>query len=238
MTRQQAALYFLLAAVACSAAILSFDALRQLALVCGFDQTLAPLLPATIDAGAAAGSIAWLASWTPAGARRYGRALALVLLASSVGGNALGHGLQAYGLAPHWLVVVGVSAIAPAVLGALVHLLVIIGRPAGESRTPGVDRTEPHDFSLASTRPLESTTPPISNRQPEEPPALEIPASDEVEDTTASDARQPGETDDQWQARLLADGAGRPRLMAALEITDWQARQLLTRHRAREKAQA
>lgn len=129
MTRQRLALYVLLSAVGAAAAVLSFSALRDLALLCGFSDRLAWLLPVTIDAGAAASSLVWLGPWAAAGARAYGRTLAVGLLVGSVGGNALGHGLEAYGARPHWLVVVGVSAIAPAVLGALVHLVVLVGRP-------------------------------------------------------------------------------------------------------------
>ena len=53
----------------------------------------------------------------------------MTLLGLSVAANALGHGLDAYRLAPAWWVVVIVSAIAPAVLGAVVHLAVLVGRP-------------------------------------------------------------------------------------------------------------
>lgn len=127
MNKQRVILYGLLSIVAAAAAVLSFAALRDLAITCGFSAQLAPLLPVTIDAGAAAGSLAWLGNAAPA-AHAYGRALALVLLTASVGGNALGHGLAAYETRPNWLVVVGVSAIAPAVLGALVHLVVLVGR--------------------------------------------------------------------------------------------------------------
>jgi hypothetical protein len=58
------------------------------------------------------------------------RGLALGLLGLSVAANALGHGLAAFALAPPWWVVVTVSVIAPAVLGAVVHLAVLVGRPA------------------------------------------------------------------------------------------------------------
>ncbi len=61
-------------------------------------------------------------------ARRFARALALTLLGLSVAANALAHGLDAYRLPPAWWVVVIVSAIAPAVLGAVVHLAVLVGR--------------------------------------------------------------------------------------------------------------
>jgi len=129
MTRQRLALYVLLSAVGAAAAVLSFESLRALATLCGFSPRLSWLLPVVVDAGAAASSLVWLGPWAAAGARAYGRTLAVALLVGSVGGNALGHGLEAYGARPHWLVVVGVSAIAPAVLGALVHLVVLVGRP-------------------------------------------------------------------------------------------------------------
>ena len=47
----------LLLVVAAAAAVLSFAALRDLALLCGFAPTLAWLLPVVVDAGAAAGSL-------------------------------------------------------------------------------------------------------------------------------------------------------------------------------------
>lgn len=146
---QRTILYGLLGVVATAAAVLSFAALRDLAVTCGFAPQLAWLLPVVIDAGAAAGSLAWLGSAAPT-ARTYGRTLALLLLASSVGGNALGHGLAAYAVRPHWGVVVAVSAIAPAVLGALVHLVVLVGRsaatrPADEVSTSEAAVVEPGD---------------------------------------------------------------------------------------------
>ena len=112
-----------------AAAVLSFSALRDLALLCGFAAELAWLLPVVVDAGAAAGSLVWLGGRTYELARRFARALALTLLGLSVAANALAHGLDAYRLAPAWWVVVIVSAIAPAVLGAVVHLAVLVGRP-------------------------------------------------------------------------------------------------------------
>ena len=57
----RAVLYGLLFIVATSAAVLSFSALRDLALLCGFAPELAWLLPVVVDAGAAAGSLVWLA---------------------------------------------------------------------------------------------------------------------------------------------------------------------------------
>jgi hypothetical protein len=121
-------LYALLSVVAGAAAVLSFAALRDLALMCGFAPQLAWLLPVVVDAGAAAGSLVWLGGAVPESARRFARALALALLGLSVAANALGHGLAAFRQEPAWWVVVIVSAVAPAVLGAVVHLAVLVGR--------------------------------------------------------------------------------------------------------------
>ncbi|MBA2324925.1 MAG: DUF2637 domain-containing protein [Pseudonocardiales bacterium] len=108
----------LLGVVATAAAVLSFSALRDLAVLCGFSTSLGWLLPVVIDAGAAAGCLAWLGSASVEHTRRFARAMTWVLLGSSVCGNAVVHGLTAYGLRPAWWLVVAVSAVAPAVLGA------------------------------------------------------------------------------------------------------------------------
>lgn len=143
--------------VATAAAVLSFAALRDLALLCGFSPRLAWLLPLTIDAGAAAGTLVWLARWAPAPARRFARVLALVLLGSSVAANAIGHGLAAYGLRPHWLVIVAVLAVAPGVLGAVVHLATITARPGEAAGEPIVlqEMADVDDEDVRSTHPLD-----------------------------------------------------------------------------------
>lgn len=140
-------LYALLGVVAVAAAVLSFTTLRDLALLCGFTPDTAWLLPLVVDVGAGAGTVVWLARGDAPSARTYGRALALTLLGLSVAGNALGHGLAAAGIArPHWLIVVLVSAVAPAVLGAVVHLAVLAGRATADEPTGAADlevRIEP-----------------------------------------------------------------------------------------------
>ncbi|MGD9525199.1 DUF2637 domain-containing protein [Pseudonocardia sp.] len=149
-------LFGLLLVVAAAAAVLSFAALRDLALVCGFAPGLAWLLPVVVDAGAAAGSLVWLGGWSADSARRFARALALALLVLSVAANALGHGLAAYALAPPWWVVVVVSAVAPAVLGAVVHLAVLVGRPR-----PVVE--DEQDEELLDERDWWATAPPAGD---------------------------------------------------------------------------
>ncbi|GAA1843910.1 hypothetical protein GCM10009836_24110 [Pseudonocardia ailaonensis] len=137
----------MLAVVAAAAAVLSFAALRDLARQCGFDPRLAWLLPVVVDAGAAAGSMVWLGAEASARARRFARVLALGLLVLSVAANALGHVLEAYRLEPAWWVVVGVSGIAPAVLGAVVHLAVLVGRSVPTPEMPEVDQ-DLHDQGM------------------------------------------------------------------------------------------
>lgn len=221
MNRQRVVLYGLLTVVAGAAAVLSFAALRDLATTCGFAPSLAWLLPVVIDAGAAAGSLAWLGSAAPS-ARTYGRTLALLLLASSVGGNALGHGLAAFQARPHWLVVVGVSAVAPAVLGALVHLVVLAARTANEA-APILAATEEVAYQPAPSgrtvadevvarRSVLHSVPTPENGTPTPPHGIPV-VQHEVEVAKAE--------------RLIAEGVGRPRLARELGIKDHQARALL-----------
>ena len=133
-------LFTLLAVVAMAAAVLSFSALRDLGLACGFDPRLAWLVPVVVDAGAAAGSVSWLSQPSPV-ARVFGRRLAVVLLAASVIGNGIAHLLEAYDLEAAWWLVVAVSALAPCVLGAVVHLVVLAVQDSTERPEMDEDAT-------------------------------------------------------------------------------------------------
>jgi hypothetical protein len=198
-------LFGLLLIVAAAAAVLSFSALRDLALLCGFAPELAWLLPVVVDAGAAAGSLVWLGGRAPELARRFARALALGLLGLSVGANALAHGLDAYRLAPAWWVVVAVSAIAPAVLGAVVHLAVLFGRPVALSVD---DEPCAVDVTVAAVEADTLDEHGLSHRWNDAPPAT------------------PDRADE-----LIAAGAGRRRLSRELDITEYEARRLIERAR-------
>jgi hypothetical protein len=226
----------LLAVVATAAAVLSFDALRGLALLCGFSPWLAWLLPVVVDAGAAAGSLVWLGGRAPARARRFARALALVLLGSSVAANALSHGLAAYGMRPAWWAVVLVSGVAPAVLGAVVHLAVLCGR--GECKVEDASLKSGTDDSSLLVIPVSPTVedagPPADTSDSASAGGLHVvpsptPATFDSESTVA-----PGEVGDgagDRVAELIAAGAGRRRLVRELQITEHEARQLLARSR-------
>ncbi len=207
-------LYLLLAVVAGAAAMLSFAALRDLAELCGFAPVLAWLLPVVVDAGAAAGSLVWLRAGTGDRARRFARRLALGLLGLSVAANALGHGLAAYVLAPPWWVVVALSGIAPAVLGAMVHLAVLVGHVERDDDRPDLNDEpipyqlvhDPDDVDVDEVEALDGRG--LSRRWADAPPAL-----------------APAGTSDR-AAELIAAGAGRRRLSRELDITEYEARRL------------
>ena len=220
-------LYGLLLVVAGAAAVLSFAALRDLALVCGFAPWLAWLLPVVVDAGAAAGSLVWLGGWSAESARRFARALALALLGLSVAANALGHGLAAFDLDPEWWVVVIVSAVAPAVLGAVVHLAVLVGRP--HEVVPDAPAPQEHD-ERAEVVPadVELFDEHGLSRLWESAPLVEHGEYRGEQDGGPS-PRQDDERD--RAAELIADGAGRRRLSRELEISEYEARRLLDRTR-------
>jgi hypothetical protein len=134
------AMWALLIVVAASAAVLSFSSLRDLAVLCGYSPRLAPLFPVTVDAGAGAACLAWLGGQSAA--TGVGRTLTWTLLVASVGMNAVVHYLGGYGLRPAWWPIVGVSAVPPATLGAVVHLAVLVGRPAAGVQGAGPDDLE------------------------------------------------------------------------------------------------
>jgi hypothetical protein len=138
-------MWLLLSVVASAAAILSFSSLTSLAVLCGFSDRLGWLLPVVVDAGAAAGCLVWLGSDSTERALTFARSLTWTLLASSVAGNAVVHYLAAYHLAPPWWLVVAVSAVAPAVLGSVVHLGMLVGRTEPSPAAGQLRSIEPDD---------------------------------------------------------------------------------------------
>lgn len=124
MTRKDlVVLWALTVVVALAAATLSFATLRDLAATVGFTPSLAWLLPIIVDLGALFASLVWLAGSHTPRARRLAKRTTWSLLVLSIAGNAVQHALSA--TADQWprvVLVVLVSAVAPAVFGALVHL--------------------------------------------------------------------------------------------------------------------
>ncbi|TDV40124.1 DUF2637 domain-containing protein [Actinophytocola oryzae] len=137
-----------LAAVAVAASVLSFASLRHLAEACGTSGRLAWLLPVAIDAAAVVATRVWLARQAPAPARRQARRIALGAIVLSVVGNAVDHVLAAYRIVPPWWTVVAVAAVAPAVLGAVAHLVALVVAPDEDHEVTGAG--EPGEPPLAS----------------------------------------------------------------------------------------
>lgn len=227
MTRQRLALYLLLLIVAAAAAVLSFTGIRSLALLCGFDPWLAWLLPVTVDAGAGAASIVWLGPWCPPGARKYGRVLALLLLVgASIGGNALSHGLSAFGIQPDWMVVVGVSAIAPAVLGALVHLVVLVGRPDAAQEPdepPMVWVQDEYDTLVKAVAAQQAASEADMGGVPDRRAAINVERDGEVIDDLRAVAGRYGRRFSRDEVKEMY-GMGSPRATRLLNLLGWLPR--------------
>lgn len=190
-----------LGVVAAAAAVLSFSALADLAVMCGVPRLLAPLLPVAIDAGAAVACTVWLANRANEAATRYAAWMTWALLATTVAGNALHSGLVAADLRPVWWVAVVVGAVAPAVLGSVVHLTVLAART-----------------DLSGGRQIAVEAP------------VETPRDDRVGEIATPD-RPAGEPADDRAAELIAAGAGRRRLARELAIPEHAARVLLAERR-------
>lgn len=197
-----------LAVVLIAAAVLSFDALRGLALAVRIPGHFAWLLPIAIDAGAAVSCAVWLSPRTPADASRFARAMTWTLLAATVAGNATQLGLHANGVTPPWWIAVVVGAVPPAIVGGTVHLAVLVGRNA-------------HPVTPAA-----AAEPPTANTAPAD-------AVSELPDTDTATS-ETGDEDDHLAAvrRLIADGAGRGTVARELNVTHAQARGLIEKVRA------
>jgi hypothetical protein len=112
-----------MAVAATSAAVASFTGLRGLALVAGWPDRLAWLLPITIDAYAMTSARVWLAPTSHTRrARRFAQANAIGAIATSIVGNAAYHAVSVRLLTVSWPIVVIVGAVPAAVLGLTAHL--------------------------------------------------------------------------------------------------------------------
>src|SRR5690606_34876655 len=136
----------------------------------------------------------------------YARKLAWACIAASVLGNAGQHGMEAYGVVPPWYVVVAVSAVPPAMLGAVVHLGHLIGRGRVEESGEDTVEPEPHVEEQGVEEPV------VAEPQPEEKPEPQRRRSAAVE------------VDEQRLAELIAAGAGRRTIAKELGISVHKAR--------------
>jgi hypothetical protein len=143
-----------LTVVLSAAAVLSFAALRDLAVAVRIHRELAWLLPIAVDAGAAVSCTAWLSPHSPRDAARFARGLTWGLLTLTVAGNATAQGMAAAGLVPPWWVAVLVGAIPPAVVGGVVHLAVLVGRKPAAWRSP--ERVDEAPRTDVAAQPVQS----------------------------------------------------------------------------------
>ena len=112
-----------MAIAAASAAVASFTGLRGLALVAGWPDRLAWLLPVTIDAYAMTSARVWLSGTTHTRrGRRFAQANAIGAILASIVGNAAYHAISVHLLTVSWPIVVLVGAVPAAVLGLTAHL--------------------------------------------------------------------------------------------------------------------
>jgi hypothetical protein len=143
---------------AASAAVASFSGLRGLALITGWPEGLAWLLPLTVDAYAMTSARVWLASSTrSAAARKFARANALGAIAASIAGNAAYHAVGAGLLTVSWPIVVVVGAVPAAVLGLTAHLHAL--RSRGEPAPPSRGRPAPGTQTRTRDRVARRTAP-------------------------------------------------------------------------------
>jgi hypothetical protein len=139
-----------LSVVLAAAAVLSFSALAELAAMVGMSRTLAWLFPVCTDAGVAVSTAVWLSRRHNPDAQRFARRLTWALLALTVAGNATHQGLAAAGMIPPWWVAVLVGAIPPGVVGAVVHVAVLVGRGTDTSQSPPARPTIEDDHPVDS----------------------------------------------------------------------------------------
>jgi hypothetical protein len=116
-----------MALVAVAAAALSFQTLWRLGQLAGYGD-LAWAFPLVVDLGAASSCATWLHTRS-----RQALGMTWALLATSVLLNGTTHYLSSTGTAPGWLLVVGVAAVPPTVLGLCVHLAVGLGSDDAEA---------------------------------------------------------------------------------------------------------
>jgi hypothetical protein len=107
------------------AAVLSFNSSRDLADACGFHDWLSWVWPLCLDAVAYTATRIWLSRNTDDTTRLYARRLALAGITLSLAANGLDLFLSVEKLAPAWGVVLLVGAIPPAMLAAVIHMLVM-----------------------------------------------------------------------------------------------------------------
>lgn len=178
-----------LAVVLAAAAVLSFDALRGLGVAVRISDRLAWLLPVAVDAGAAVSCATWLGGRSSASAARFAGRMTWALLAVTVLGNAAALGMHAHDITPPWWVAVLVGSIPPAVVGSVVHLVVLLVRrtdeadqadqAAGPIELDGPDQAGPGEWVDPWERWADEATPVAPDQVTGPAPATGGPAPDQ-----------------------------------------------------------
>jgi hypothetical protein len=205
-----------LVVVLAAAAVLSFAALRDLAIAVRVHEQLAFLLPIAVDAGAAVSCTVWLSPAVQADARRFACWLTWLLLGATVIGNAGQLGMHAHGITPPWWVAVLVGAVPPAIVGGVVHLLVLVNR----APRPVVEDEPVEEIPQLDERGL--------SRLWETAPAAELePAPAPQPRRKSLPSTPPADVDLERARELIAEGNGRVVLQQELRISEYRAKQLI-----------
>jgi hypothetical protein len=151
--------------VGTSTVVASFSALAGLAVSAGWNPWMSILLPATVDVYGVTATRIWLSADSSSEVRSHARTHALAALVVSMGGNAVNHAIEAHAFVlGHrlWLLVVAVSLVPPAALGALMHLVAIRAKRKpdavqAETQVTGSAVTYASDLSAAALLPQGSS---------------------------------------------------------------------------------
>jgi len=141
-----------IAAVTTAAAVLSFSALRALAISADTWAWTAWLLPVALDAAAGVSMFVWMRA-VPDPVTVYARRLTWSSIGLSILGNGAHHGFAAAGMVHlPWYAAVAVGAVPPVMFGAVVHLAVL----AVPNRDQDVPAEQP---AAAATEPAGTASP-------------------------------------------------------------------------------
>jgi hypothetical protein len=129
--------------VGLAAAVLSFDQLWRLALVCGWPPSIAWMLAVIVDAYAIDATRRWLRAGIDEALRRWAGILVWACVGVSLAGNTVEHALSMGYLTmpdgrPEWWIVVIVGTVPTIMLASLIHLEAMArSASAGESADTG-----------------------------------------------------------------------------------------------------
>ena len=127
-----------MAVAALAAAASSFTGLRGLAVLTGWPSALAPLLPIAIDSYAMTSMRVWLTGGVSSmQASRFAQANAFGAILLSLAGNAAYHLVEAHLLRVSALIVLGVGAVPPVILGAVSHMAALRTRSGPKAPEAG-----------------------------------------------------------------------------------------------------